>query len=64
LPLMKKIAHILGLPDVPPECSDRLSGPQTQRLRERKIPQDFQLWVYDHVDWDREHLLGYERGQL
>jgi hypothetical protein len=55
--MLKTVAGIVGMNDLPDECHS--SKPQPERLRQRYIPTGLQDWVEEHLDKDREKLLGY-----
>jgi hypothetical protein len=59
--MMTRVAMAMGLSDLPTECIARLGGPQPHRLEHRMITNEFRQYIYDHVDWDRERLLGYHK---
>ena len=56
--LLEPVADLVGLPsELPPQC--RPTPPQPKRLRQRAVPPDFRQWIVNHLDADRERLLGY-----
>jgi hypothetical protein len=54
---LEQIAHIMGMDGLPTSCKP--TPPQPQRLGQREIPDGLRQWVNEHVDVERERLLGY-----
>ena len=57
--LLKQVAEVVGMKDgeLPEECTP--SKPQPERLNQRYIPSGLKKWVDEHLDVEREKLLGY-----
>jgi hypothetical protein len=54
---LEQIGRIMGIDELPASCKP--TPPQPQRLGARKIPDGLKEWVNQHVDVERERLLGY-----
>lgn len=57
--LLKNIATMVGMDEIPLECQP--SKPQPERLRQRYIPNGLQKWVEENLDTQREKLIGYRQ---
>lgn len=56
-PLMKQVASMMGLKELPDSCKPL--PPQPERLGHRKVPEGLRKWVEDNLVLETEQLLGY-----